>query len=139
MPDKYCGSGFLVLLQDLITPANYNIVGSMKDTSLSISNEMVDVTSKSSAVTRQLLDQCGISSLSISGSGVFTDDLTVQELQVASQTGAVIVARLVSDYGDKYEGPWQITSFDRNGGYNGAEEYSVSFESASDITYTPAP
>lgn len=139
MAEKFCGDGFLVQTEDTVNPGEFNTVGSMRDTSLSISNEQVDVTDKSSAKTRQLLAECGINSMSLSGAGLFSDEEAVIDLQAFARTGAVTTLRLISDYGDIYEGPFQVASFDRNGAYNSAEEFSVSFESASDIDYTEAP
>ncbi len=139
MATKYCGKDFLVQAEDQTVPATYNTVGSMRDTSLSIANEAVDVTDKSAANSRQLLGECGVNTMSISGAGLFSDELAVEELHALSLTGAIVNLRLISDAGDMYAGPFQVASFERNGTYNGAEEFSISFESAAAITYTPAP
>lgn len=136
---KQCGINFLVQVEDQATPLSYNTVFSMRDTSLSISNEQVDVTDKGSSSARQLLSECGVNTMSISGSGLLDDEEAITELHGFALTGAVINIRLVSDAGDQYLGPFQVASFERTGSYNGAEEYSVSLESASLITYTPAP
>jgi len=135
----FSGESYLIQLEDAVTPGTFNSVGSMRDTSLSIANESVDVTAESSATARQLLAQCGVNSMSLSGSGVYTSDETVSQLETTAQSRGVLQCRLISAKGDQYEGPFFIASFDRNGGYNTAEEYSTTFESASDINYTPAP
>lgn len=136
---KFCGSLYLVQVEDQSVPDDYNTIGTMKENGLSINNEQVDVTDKSAAKTRQLLSECGINSMSISGSGFFSDDEALEDVHAAVLTGAVLNFRLISDMGDQYLGPYQVASMDRTGPHNSAEEFSLSLVSAAKITHTPAP
>ena len=45
--------------------------------------------------------------------------------------------RIVPDFGT-FEGPFDITSIEYSGEYNGEAQYSMSFESAGQITFTAA-
>ena len=48
-------------------------VGGLRSTSITMSDESVDITNKDSLGTRTLLAGGGVNSVAISGSGVFTD------------------------------------------------------------------
>lgn len=135
---KFCGKDFLVQKEEDGTPGAYTVVGGMRSTSLTINNEQVDVTTKGDMPWRQLIN-CGVRSMSISLSGVFEDDAILQECLAAALSGEIKNYRLTSGYGDQFEGPYQIASMERTGEYNGAEEYSITLESAAEITYTGAP
>lgn len=135
---KYCGKDFVVALGDDGGPEVFTVIAAMKSTSLSINKEQVDVTTKTDVPWRQLIN-CGISSMSISLSGVFTDDTTHDDLQLIVLSGEIRNYLLTSGRGDQFEGPFQISSMERAGEYNGEETYSLSFESAAAIVHTPAP
>ena len=74
------GSAFLLKDNSTGTPAT---IGGLRSTSMSINGEMVDITTKDTAVFvsggsdigRTLLAGAGIRSMSVSASGVFTDSL----------------------------------------------------------------
>ena len=48
-------------------------IGGLRSTSITLNDESVDITNKDSLGTRTLLAGAGVNSLSVSGSGVFTD------------------------------------------------------------------
>ena len=48
-------------------------VGGLRSSSITLNDEMVDITNKDSSNNRTLLPQGGIQSMTITGSGVFTD------------------------------------------------------------------
>jgi len=135
---KYCGLLYIIEVETTAGSGTFTKLGNLRDTSLSSSNEQVDVTDKDSNKKRELLN-CGVHSKSLSGSGVFTDNAMLLIVQARSDDGALWNYRVTSEYGDQYEGAFQTSGFERNGGYNGAEEYSVSLESSGDIAYTAAP
>lgn len=137
---KYCGKDFLIQKEDLVTPLTYNTVAALRSTGMSINNEQVDVTEKGSMPWRQLIE-CGVRTISLTGAGIFTDDATHDELVADAMTDGQTIRnfQIVSGRGDKFAGPFQIASLERTGEYNGAEEYSISLESAGAIVYTPAP
>lgn len=114
-------------------------IGGLRSTGMTINNEQVDVTDKGDVPWRQLLAGAGVRSMSLSGSGVFSDNAAVTTLQADAMSGTFETLKLISGRGDSFTGSFQIATFERNGEYNGAEQFSVSFESAAQITYTPAP
>ena len=72
------GSALLVKVGNAASPEVFATVAGLRDTSISINAETIDVTNKDSARVRTLLADAGIKSFSISGSGVFTDAASEQ-------------------------------------------------------------
>ena len=120
--------------------ANYVTVGGLRSTSITLNEESVDVTNKDSAGQRTLLAGGGVQSVSISGSGVFTDSTTevLMRTTFAAQSGGSAVFKsfqiIVPALGT-FSGSFQITSLEYAGEYNGEATYSVSLESAGAITF----
>lgn len=132
---KYCGRLFILAIETTPGGGTFTTIGPTQSNGMTINNEQVDVTTKGDAPARQLIN-CGINSMSLSGSGFVTDDSALEQLKVASHSGEILNFRITSDLGDQYEGPFQVSSFERTGEHNNAETFSVSLESAAAITYT---
>lgn len=125
-------------------------IGGLRSTSITLNDESVDITNKDSLGTRTLLAGAGVNSLSVSGSGVFTDSAAevavrtaFQAQQNTSDGSAAQTAAfedfqfIIPDLGT-YTGAFQITSLEYAGEYNGEATYSMSFESAGYITFAAA-
>lgn len=123
-------------------------VGGLRSSSITMNDESVDITNKDSLGTRTLLAGAGMNSVSISGSGVFTDSAcevavrAAYALQQNTTNGSTANSNLafetfqfrIPNLGT-YTGQFQITSIEYAGEYNGEVTYSMSFESASYITF----
>ena len=118
-------------------------IGGLRSSSITLNDESVDITSKDSSGYRTLLAGGGVNSISISGSGVFTDSTTEGLLKDAYlnqlQFAADGTTANVPEFEDfefiipnffKFTGKFQVTSLEYAGEYNGEATYSVSFESA---------
>ena len=128
------GSALLVKIGNAGSPETFTTVAGLRDTSISINSEMIDVTNKDSSRVRTLLANAGIKSFSISGSGVFTDAASEQSVLTAySATTFSNFQFLVPDF-NTFTGAFQVTTIDYSGTYNGEVTYSMSFESAGAIT-----
>ena len=128
------GSALLVKVGNAASPEVFTTVAGLRDTSISINAETIDVTNKDSARVRTLLADAGIQSFSISGSGVFTDAASEQLILTNfSATTFLNYQFLVPDY-NTFTGAFQVTSIEYSGSYNGEVTYSMSFESASTVT-----
>lgn len=113
-------------------------IGGLRSSSITLNDETVDVTTKDSANIRELLPNGGIQSVSISGSGVFTD--AASEGTVRTAFGAATFSRftfIIPDFGD-YAGDFQVTTLEYAGEYNGEATYSMAFESSGACGFTPA-
>ena len=98
--------------------------------------ETVDVTSlESEGRWRELLAGAGVRSASISGSGVFRDGTSDERARQVFFDGEVPRFQVViPDFGT-VEGPFQITSLEYAGSYNGEATYEISMASAGAITF----
>ncbi|MGM9451412.1 phage major tail protein, TP901-1 family, partial [Klebsiella sp. K47] len=77
---------------------------------------------------RELLSGAGVKSCSISGSGVFKNS-TTEALIKTNFMGDVIAdfQFIVPNFGI-FEGPFDISSLEYSGEYNGEAQFSMSFE-----------
>ncbi|MFQ5535170.1 MAG: phage major tail protein, TP901-1 family [Sphingomonadales bacterium] len=131
------GSAFLLKAGDggPITEL-FTTVAGLRSTSFTINGETVDVTTKDSAGWRELLDGAGVTSMSISGSGVFQDNSNVATLRAAAISRSLNNYEIVFESGDKYTGSFQVGSVEQGGEHNGEVTYSVSLESSGPVTFT---
>lgn len=125
-------------------------IGGLRSTSITLNDESVDITNKDSLGTRTLLAGAGVNSLSVSGSGVFTDSAAEVAVRTAfaaqqnttdgssAQTAAFESFQFIIPNLGTYTGAFQITSLEYAGEYNGEATYSMSFESAGYITFAAA-
>jgi TP901-1 family phage major tail protein len=129
------GRSLLMKIGDGASPEAFTTIGGMRSTSIAINDEMVDVTNKDSGTNRALLAQGGIMSMSVSGSGVFTDSASETTLQGKMNNATNTNYQfLIPDFGT-YTGAFQLTSLEYAGEYNGEVTYSFTFESDGAITF----
>ncbi len=129
------GRSLLMKLGNAGSPETFTTIGGMRSTSISINDETVDITNKDSGTARTLLAQGGIFSMSVSGSGVFTDSASEATLQGDMNQAALTNYQfLIPDFGT-YTGAFQLTSLEYAGEYNGEVTYSFTFESSGAITF----
>ena len=131
------GKSLLVAVGDGASPTEgFTTVAGMRSTSMTINNESVDITNKSSSgSSRELLATAGVQTVSISGSGVFTDHASETTIKTKALADTLANYKFtVPDFG-AFTGSFQITSLEYAGEYNGEVTYSVSFESAGAVTF----
>lgn len=132
------GRELLIKIGDGQSPESFTTVAGLRSTTISLNDEAVDVTNKDNAPYRELLANAGIQTVSVSGSGVFTD-ATVEET-VRAKMGASTFSNyqmIVPELGT-YEGAFMLASIEYAGEYNGEVTYSMTFESSGQITFTAA-
>jgi TP901-1 family phage major tail protein len=128
------GASLVVKIGDGSSPETFTTVAGLQDTSISINQETVDVTNKDSSRVRTLLAQGGVKSFTITGSGIFQDNATEQSVLSAVDGASFTNFQfLVPDY-NTFTGAFQVTTLDYTGTYNGAVQYSMTFESAGAVT-----
>ena len=142
--------GSELLLKYNTTGSTYVTVGGLRSTGITMNDEAVDVTNKDSFGVRTLLAGGGTQSVSISGSGVFTDSTTEQALRTtfygqanssdgsSAQTAAFKNFQvIVKDLGT-FTGAFMIASLGYSGEFNGEISYDITLESAGYITFAAA-
>lgn len=132
------GASLLLKIGDGGSPESFTTVGGLRSTEISLADESVDVTNKDSSGNRTLLADAGIASVSISGSGVFTD--AASETTLKNQWNASSFSNyqvIIPDFGT-YQGAFQLTALSYAGEHNGEVTYNVSLESSGAISFTGA-
>ena len=129
------GKDLLVKI-DINGSRQFETVAGLRATRISFNAETVDVTSlESEGRWRELLAGAGVRSASISGSGVFRDGTSDERARQVFFDGEVPRFQVViPDFGT-VEGPFQITSLEYAGSYNGEATYEISMASAGAITF----
>ena len=129
------GSALLMKIGNAGSPETFTTIGGMRSTSLSMNDEMVDITNKDSARARTLLAQGGTNSMTVAGSGVFTDSASEATLKGKFDVSALTNYQfLVPDFGT-FTGAFQLTTLEYAGEFNGEVTYSFTFESSGAITF----
>jgi TP901-1 family phage major tail protein len=136
-----------VLIKINTSGSTYVTLGGLRSSSITFSDEAVDVTSKDDQGKRLLLAGGGVNSVAISGSGVFTDSTAEQALRTAyygqqntsdgssAQAAAFKNFQFVVPDLAVFTGSFMIESLEYAGEYNGEATYSVSFQSAGYVTF----
>ena len=126
------------LLLKINVSGSMTTVGGMRSTSMTLNDEMVDITNKDSGSQRNLLAAGGVHSMSISASGVFTDSTAETTLRSKFATSTFESYNVIVPDLGTYAGTFQITSLEYAGEYNGEATYSVTLESAGSVTFSAA-
>ena len=113
-------------------------IGGLRSTSMTLNDEMIDITNKDSGSQRTLLPSGGILSMTISGSGVFTDTAAEQNLRANYGTSTFGTYNVIVPDLGTYAGTFQITSLEFSGEFNGEVTYSVTLESSGSVTFSAA-
>ena len=129
----------LLLKIDMTGDGQFETVAGLRATRLNFNAETVDVTSLESAGGwRELLGGAGVRSASLSGSGVFKDASTdARTRQIFFDGITPDFQVIIPDFGT-IEGPFQITSLEYAGSYNGEATYELSLASAGALGFSAA-
>jgi TP901-1 family phage major tail protein len=128
--------GRLFLLKQGTAAAGTTIAG-LRSTRFRVNQETVETTTKDSANQwRELLAGAGVRSLGIEAAGVFQDSAVEETVRGYAFAGSINAFGLVFENGDKIDGGFQITRFERSGEHDGEEQYALTLESAGAITFT---
>ena len=126
----------LLIKMDMTGDGAFETIAGLRTSRLSFNAETVDVTSiESEGRWRELLGGAGVRSATISGSGVFRDGTTDERARQVFFDGEVPEFQVViPDFGT-VQGPFQITSLEYSGSYNGEATYEVSMASAGVLSF----
>ena len=129
------GSALVMKIGNGGSPETFTAIGGMRSTSISMNEEIVDITNKDSSTHRTLLAQGGVNSMTVTGSGVFLDATIDGTLEGKFNSATIDNYQfLVPDFGT-YTGAFQLTSLEYAGEYNGEVTYSFTFESSGQIAF----
>lgn len=118
------------------TGSTYVAVAGSREVTLTINNELVDITNSDDSGIRKLLEGAGVNSVSIKAQGVYVDDAVVNTLRTLAMTNAhgnyqLVVPGTVTR---TYQGAFMLATFEEAGTYNGSVTYNLTLESAGAVT-----
>ena len=110
----------------------------VRSRSLSITNDYVDVTNDDDDAWRTLLADPATRSVEVTISGIVTDEAVLADIMAANVAAATLAATLPTSLAvpGSLSGNYLISSLETSGDHDGACEFSVTFMSTGEITYT---
>lgn len=127
----------LLIKLDLTGSGMFETIAGLRASRITFNAETVDVTTlKSVGGWRELLGGAGVRSAAISGSGVFVDAATDERARQIFFNGEVPAFQVIIPNFGIIEGPFQITSIEYAGSYDGEATYDLSLASAGALTFT---
>ncbi len=130
--------GKLVLLKaDLVagSPQSYTTIAGLRTNDWTVNGEDVDVTTKDDDGWQQRLAGAGVRSIAVSVSGIFQDSAVEETVRGWAFDQSLNWYQITLENGDDIEFQAQISSYERTGSYDGAEEYSFTLNSHSTPRY----
>lgn len=127
----------LLIKVDMASDGQFTTLAGLRATRVSFNAETIDVTSlESQGGWRELLAGAGVRSVSITGSGVFRDAATDERARQLFFDGEAPAFQVViPDFG-VVEGPFQVTSIEYAGSFNGEATYELALASAGILSFT---
>lgn len=132
------GKELLVKIGDGATSETFTTVGGFRSNSMTLNEETVDITNKSTSGQFRELLRAGVKSMSVSGSGVFTDSASEESVRADFYGTTLTNYQVVVPGFGTFEGPFLVSSMGYGGDYNGEVTTDLTLESAGAITYTAA-
>lgn len=134
---KHAGKDLLIK-KETATPGTYATIAGQRSTSFSINQEQIDVTDKDDSRWRKLLEG-GVRSMSLSTSGLLQSAAAHGALVTAAAAGTIANYQIVYADGLTFTGAFQIASLEGSGEYTDSQQFSLTLESAGDITVDVVP
>jgi TP901-1 family phage major tail protein len=111
-------------------------VAGLQTTTLTLNNEVVDVTNKDSAGWKTLLQQAGVQSVQITANGTADSAATFATLQGYAQVNSINPFQMIYGNGDTISGNFQISKFEISGTYNKEQTFTCTLESSGQPSFT---
>lgn len=129
----------LLIKIDLNGTGQFETIAGLRASRINFNAQTIDITSSDSENGwRELLGGAGIKSATLSGSGVFRDAATdARARQIFFDGDLPNFQVIIPDFGT-VEGPFQITSLEYAGSYNGEATYDIALSSAGALRFTDA-
>lgn len=102
----------------------------------SVTNDYVDVTTDDDSGWRTLLADPGLRSVEVTVGGIASDQVLLAEVMKANIEGETLDVNLPTATGASLAGTFVVSSFEGNGDHDGAYEFSATFMSSGEVTYT---
>jgi len=118
---------------------SFKAMAGIRTKSFTLNSELIDITNQDTEEWRKILDEAGIQNMALSGSGVFSDALTIRRARTRALSQKIHNYRFVMNKdGDYFEGFFKVTALTQNDEYNSESTYDVTLESSGKITFNEA-
>lgn len=135
---KFAGKDLLLYSGNGASPETFTLIAGLRSTGATVNNEQIDVTDKDDSRWRKLIEG-GVRSMSLSAAGLFQDVTVHQTLLTRVSNGTINNYRITFAGGMSFTGAFQVASLELSGEYTDAQQYSITLESADDITVDTTP
>jgi TP901-1 family phage major tail protein len=113
----------------------YKTIGGLRSSSLSFNADAIDVSNHGSNQWKNLKSGAGMRSVSVSGSGVYTNASNYRAMENSAIANSLVsLAFLDIDAGRIYSGSFKITSIEASGEYDGEAAFSMSADSSGTVS-----
>ncbi len=119
------GSDLLLKIGDGCEPETFTTIGAARIASVNINNNPVDVTAMNSNGLQALQADAGIQTLEIYLDGLFKDAVAEELLRASAFNRSLKNYELIFPNGSKITGAFVVTSYKRDGAYDGLESFFV--------------
>jgi TP901-1 family phage major tail protein len=134
---KAAGRTLLLKLGDGADPEVFTTVAAMRSNSITINNSLPDATTKGDAGVRQLLPGAGVTSVQITGSGLF-DDSANQDTLMDNALARTAANYQIEDTANSvvFEGEFAISDLQVSGDEGDLTQFSITLESTGAVSIT---
>lgn len=125
--------------RDLTISKDSTVIAGLRETSISVDNSPVNVTSKDDGGYRKLANFAGERTLDISASGVWKDDV-IRDVALGADSG-LLMSDITIEFADggSVSGDFYLQNFEEAGTHDGEVTYNSTLQSSGEWTYTEAP
>ncbi len=133
------GKDILLKLEDPAGSSVFITMAGLRARTISLNAKTVDTTNTDSVGEwRELLPGAGVKSLSVSGSGVFTDSAADEAIRSVFFSQEARKWQIIIPAFGALEGAMQIAALEYAGEFDGEAVYSLTLASAGNITFAPS-
>lgn len=119
-------------------PETFATLGGLRVSRLALNNQALNASHYDSGAWRQLMSGAGVRSLTLTGTGAFTDAASEETLRGYAFAGTANNYQFIFANGDMAAGTFLVTAYERSGAQEGEEIYNIALASAGTITFTAA-
>lgn len=130
---KYLGNAMLLKVETTPGGGTYATIGGSSSHTMSLANEVVDVSDKDSNRWKELL-AAGDRSLTISMEGFVSDDANFEIARIAARDDVIINYTLEYGNSDTIVGAFHIDSLEVSGARNEGQSFSMSLTNSGEPT-----
>ena len=117
--------------------AGFITVAGLRARTLAFNAETVDITNQDSAGQwRELLAGASVRTARVTGSGIFKDATSDDQIRTAFFNGVIKTWQIVIPAFGIVQGSFQIASLEFTGKHDGEIGFDIALESAADLTFT---